>query len=461
MTATTAREGQNAYIDACDEAYHLAQSGVSMDQAISDAIDSLARKGVTTVSFARRTERMEVAVARAVRTGINQAAGDIVLTRCAEMGVNYVLTSQHYGARVTNADDYTNHSWWQGKVYRLDWNREELSKYMPTDEEIKENEKSYSFFQKVKKFLHKVFKGEYPDFVDTCGYGTIEGICGINCRHSFTQFYPGINKNTQKPIDSDENKKRYALDQEQRRRERKIRELERRLYAQRQGKQTPEKEDKAAAIESQLIQERKDYDDFCKDHHLPRQNWRLKTAKKQGVENDTGEFHKKAENGKNYEDVTEEWLKNATPNSHEVRDIQEYTKDGITYKVDGKHVVLDYSKKERHIAEILKEQIGANIQMMPRVVKPEGISTPDFMIDGEKYDLKVPIGKSDNVLYNMVNKKKQQAPNFVFDISNCPLDEENLIEQASKLFESYHTGFIQNVMIVKDDKIIKILKRRN
>jgi SPP1 gp7 family putative phage head morphogenesis protein len=160
-------------------------------------------------------------------------------------------------------------------------------------------------------------------------------------------------------------------------------------------------------------------------------------------------------------DITNEVLNRKANRKGAVEDLLEYTVDNVTYIVDGKHVVLDYSKKEKHIAEIIKEQIGGNIKMVPRIMVPEGISTPDFLIDGQKYDLKEPIGKSNNVLYNMVNKKKQQASNFVFDISNCPLDNDNLIEQANRLFNSYHTGFIQNIMLIKDDKIIKIIKKRN
>ena len=30
---------------------------------------------------------------------------------------------------------------------------------------------------------------EYPDFIETTGYGEVDGLCGVNCRHSFSPFY--------------------------------------------------------------------------------------------------------------------------------------------------------------------------------------------------------------------------------------------------------------------------------
>jgi len=31
---------------------------------------------------------------------------------------------------------------------------------------------------------------EYPDFIDSTGYGTGGGLCGWNCRHNFIPFNP-------------------------------------------------------------------------------------------------------------------------------------------------------------------------------------------------------------------------------------------------------------------------------
>lgn len=70
----------------------------------------------------------------------------------------------------------------------------------------------------------------------------------------------------------------------------------------------------------------------------------------------------------NYIDVTEEWLKNAKPNSHKVKEQLFFEYEGKRYDVDGKNVVLDYSKEELEMAYFLENTFGGEIYMLPRVV---------------------------------------------------------------------------------------------
>lgn len=278
FTRTMPNHGQDLYIRLCDEAYMKVRHGVSLDAAICEAIEGAAKQGISTVSYGGRTERAEVAIARAVRTGVNRASGDIVLCRCAEMGVNHVLVSQHLGARVTGTNDFRDHSQWQGKVYKLDWNKPSLAKYQPTAEEEKENDRRFSFLSKIKNFLKRTFVKEYPDFIDNCGYGEMLGICGINCRHTFTQFYPKINKNIQKPYDSEENRKKYETEQRQRAMERAIRKTRTKIKATEAVTQTPEVENELQRLRKLLDKQLEAYDKYCSDNHLSKQNYRIRVA---------------------------------------------------------------------------------------------------------------------------------------------------------------------------------------
>lgn len=45
-------------------------------------------------------------------------------------------------------------------------------------------------------------------------------------------------------------------------------------------------------------------------------------------------------------------LKTAKPGTGFIQDKNSYEYDGVVYEVDGKHVVLDYSKREREAAVI-------------------------------------------------------------------------------------------------------------
>ena len=74
-------------------------------------------------------------------------------------------------------------------------------------------------------------KNEYPDFIGTTGYGTGEGLCGWNCRHSFQPWAKGLRNPwaDEHKIDSEENKKIYEDTQKQRAMERSIRATKRKL----------------------------------------------------------------------------------------------------------------------------------------------------------------------------------------------------------------------------------------
>ncbi len=170
---------------------------------------------------------------------------------------------------------------------------------------------------------------------------------------------------------------------------------------------------------------------------------------------------------KNFDEYKEKYLqasehvrKDVQKINETVIDLQEYTVGRTTYKVDGKHVILDNTGKEKETAKLLAESLNKQIQIVPRVVYPQGVSTPDYIIENKKFDLKEPTGSGKNLLYNMVHKKKNQANNFIFDVSNCPLDDDTIYNQVKELYASSHTAFIDEIIIIKGGKVIKKYKRK-
>ena len=161
-----------------------------------------------------------------------------------------------------------------------------------------------------------------------------------------------------------------------------------------------------------------------------------------------------------YKEVKTEWLKEATPNSHIVTDMNEYTDGGNTYIVDGKNVLLDYTDKEKAVAELLERTFGGELYMIPKVLNPKGVSTPDYLFRGQRYDLKELRGRSKNLVYNAIAKKKRQADNFILDISNCPLNYDDIKKQIQDIFEkSTHTRFVQNIVVIMNDEVIEVYSR--
>lgn len=168
------------------------------------------------------------------------------------------------------------------------------------------------------------------------------------------------------------------------------------------------------------------------------------------------EFVKKK--SKPYTDITSEWKPVDPSRSKIVKNLSEWTHNGNTYKADGKHVVLDYSKHEKEVADLLAKKYGKDVRMVPRVTKPEKVKTPDYLIDGEKWDLKTLKSSGKNTFYNMTKNKKEQAQNFIFDISNLDVSDEWAEKQVSSIFASNNRRWADKIMVLKNDDV-KIYKR--
>lgn len=206
LTATTARTVTRQFEDALDRAWLQVSSGAfDYKTAVKRAVDGLASHmdGVTYPSGHHDT--LEVAVRRAVLTGVNQTAAKLQLARAEEMGCEFVEVSAHAGAR-------PEHAVWQGKVYHIG---------------------GAITYQDV----------FYPDFASSTGYGTGPGLCGWNCRHNFYPYFPGLSEraysderlaalNAKDVTYNGKPYSRYEISQMQRELERKVRTAKRKYLAE-------------------------------------------------------------------------------------------------------------------------------------------------------------------------------------------------------------------------------------
>ena len=258
--------------------------------------------------------------------------------------------------------------------------------------------------------------GEYP----LMSYAISQGLYHPRCKDSHTTYFPGISTAddtwTKKELETIGLKNKQAAEQQ---------------YAERQA----EKYGRLAKYSLDEENQRR-YQEKAKEWER-RSSVTLKT----------------------YSDVTNKYLREAAPNSHKVTDLDEYILDGKIYKVDGKQVLLSYSQKEKDVAELLERELGGEMYMVPRILYPQGISTPDYIFRSENFDLKVLSGESKNLIYNAIAKKKKQANNFILDISECPLDLEQIYQQVEAIFWSSHTFFVEKLILIKGDKVLKIFAR--
>jgi hypothetical protein len=159
-------------------------------------------------------------------------------------------------------------------------------------------------------------------------------------------------------------------------------------------------------------------------------------------------------------DVKDQWISNAARDNSSVEELTSYATNGAKYVVDGHNVILNPTAHEKHIASVLAESFGGKVELVPRVLNPQGVKTPDYIFNGEGYDLKTVTGTSKNVLYNALRGSKGQAENFVFDISENPLDVTDLQKQAELLFESRHRSFVKRTILIKDDEVLNVFERK-
>ena len=158
-------------------------------------------------------------------------------------------------------------------------------------------------------------------------------------------------------------------------------------------------------------------------------------------------------------DITNEWTKQQNNTGQVIRK-QEYTVSGTAYKVDGHHVVLEPSKMEVAVAELLANKYGKKVELVPQIMYPTGIQTPDYLIDGERFDLKSPTGSGKYLIKGLIAKKRKQADNFVIDVSDCPLDIEEIDCQIKGLYTSPQVGFVRKIVLIKNGKVVKVYNRK-
>lgn len=127
--------------------------------------------------------------------------------------------------------------------------------------------------------------------------------------------------------------------------------------------------------------------------------------------------------------------------------------------IEIKEVVLDYSDKEKEVAEWLENTFGGETYMLPKVNKPDGIMTADYLFKNEYWDLKTIKGKGKRVIEDAIKKKERQSQNFIFDVTNSKIEERDLLNQLSKIYNSKTTEWVDKVIAKKDDNVIAIYKR--
>lgn len=154
------------------------------DQAIRDAHKEVAEKGITAVQYERKDGTVvnygiEGYVRRELMTSVAKANDERARATVEELEADQYVTSQHANARNTGTG-HENHHDWQGKVF------------------------------------------DKEEFDEKTGRGKVDGLGGINCRHTYFAYF---GQELMPPIEEEDNF--YKLEQKQRKMERRIRQAKR------------------------------------------------------------------------------------------------------------------------------------------------------------------------------------------------------------------------------------------
>ncbi len=116
------------------------------NSTLKRTVNQMTKSGLRTIDYATGfTNRVEVAVRRALMTGVSQVTGHINESNARELGTDKFEVSWHGTARPS-------HQAWQGRVFSM------------------------------------------SELKSICGYGTVQGLKGANCYHDFYPFVEGVSE---------------------------------------------------------------------------------------------------------------------------------------------------------------------------------------------------------------------------------------------------------------------------
>lgn len=306
---------QAYYQHSVDTAMLKVRAGVqSPTQAIRDAIKELSVSGLSINYGSGYNSRLDVAVRRAVLTGINQMATIQNAQIADDLGLPLAEVTAHQGARPSHAE-------WQGKVFQI-----------------------------------RGSSKKYKNLAMATGMGKVWGLLGANCRHSWHGFAEGMPRTwTDEMLDNVDpppfeyrghTYDAYGATQYQRAMERSIRSKKRELV----GYDAAGDTDAFEAASKELKDIRKEYKRFSE-----RADLRLKNERAQVLGYGRSISQKSVQAAKKYE----EKLRKAAEERAIIKEIKETGIKGQEFTLKPKKINLDeFEFDDQHINKDNKRNIS-------------------------------------------------------------------------------------------------------
>lgn len=416
-------ESNKQYFNMIDKVVLEVTSGIkSYNQAIKDALNDLADRGIATTRYQGINKNgepyiinypIEASIRRSTMTAVNQVSNAVNAEVVDKLKPPQIAVSAHLGAR-NKGIGHENHESWQGQIYDNDGTFEEVTGY-----------------------------GD-PDML---------GLGGYNCRHNHYAYWEGISPKPEN-ISTKENERAYALQQTQRKLERRVRDSRKRLeLAKLSG------DGKYLTKEKNLLKRRlNDLDEFTKKHSLKREYEREHIAKNYNP------YRSPFSHNENYIDVTSEWLKSIDKTKRgKVIELDYFERDGIRYDSSNAKLDMNFGDDQREGAKWMADTFHEDIYLVPRPENVNGktLSSSDSIFRKEPLEFKIVKGSGKDVIRDRIKAGKMQANNFVIEISKkSNLSGEDLNIQIESLFRHFNTKFVEIVIVRKENRLLRILKRK-
>lgn len=427
ITATTGfvinnKVHTDLYKDIMDKTLVEISTGVfDYNKALKKAITDMTGSGLRWIDYASgHHNRVDVAVRRAVMTGVHQVTSEITKQNAEKLQTDLYEVSWHSTAR-------PEHQKWQGRVYTM------------------------------------------QQLIDVCGLGTGPGLCGWNCYHFYDPFIEGVSvrKYTDEWLDEQNkkaNEKRKYGDKEYTTYEatQRQRALETRMRAYKERIDYAEKFklDKSS-YQSDLIKYNdtmKEYKDFSEKMGLPFQPERIHTGRSDlKAKNTDGSIVSLIDDNTYIQDVTTSFM-------------AKYGGSCNTYKYDCSknefRIADSHWEEDERIAQILSKNFNHEVTLRKPLSIP-GIYDPDCIwIDDKIWEFKTVSGFSGygkrirkGLLQIAEGSLKNDPGGIIIDITELLKnnDYEKIYRTALNIMKT-HADFEYYIMFIVNEHIKEILK---
>ena len=277
------------------------------------------------------------------------------------------------------------------------------------------------------------------------------GFMHPNCRHQLYMYIPGLTEIADLP-DTKITRERYKAEQQQRYQERQIRKYKR----LRDGAMDPGNRQKYDARVKEWTQR---HNEFLEEHDYLRKN-----PKRMAVSHDDPRIKQK------YEDATKTWCDSVPRGESTICEGKTVVDlKGRKFDESNAKLEVDHEPYEKNIAQIIANRMNSEVELVPRVNEPQGISTPDFRIfrTGQTMELKtIELPREDgkdvpwDAIFRSAKKARKQSSFVIVDISLYPYSNQMVSEQIDMVFNHFNTRFVEELMIIKDGEIQKVYRRK-